>query len=197
MDFVYKKKKNVSIIEADMIKRTIAFLIDFIIFSFISFGVLMIMGRFNIISPEFAYSIYYYRTNIYEYPEYFNTFKDVLIHIIISLFFISYFALFESEKIWGQSLGKKILKIKVVDQFGDGLSIVDSYKRNSTKYFLRLPVIGIPFGLMELVLIFLYSKRTGDFLANTFVASSIKKGTYTGVKKGDEFYFEDEEEEDE
>lgn len=191
MDFVYKKKENVSIIEAGMLKRLLAFTIDFIIFSTLSYIVLMVLARFGVLSPLFAYNIYYYRTNIYELPEYFNTFKDMIIHIIISIIFISYFAIPESEKMWGQSIGKKMLGIEVVDYNGDKISFIDSFKRNSTKYFLRLPYIGLAFGLFEIVLIFSFSKRTGDFLANTAVISDIKKGTYTAVKKGDKFYSED------
>ncbi len=194
MDFVYDKKKsreNVSVIEAGILKRLAAFTIDFIIFSTLSYLVLMALGIFGVLPPEFAYSIYYYRTNIYELPEYFNTFKDLIIHIIISILFISYFAIPESKNIWGQSIGKKILRIEVVDYDGDKLSLIDSFKRNSTKYFLRLPYIGLAFGFFELVLIFSFSKRTGDFLADTVVVSDIKKGTYTSVKKGDKFYSED------
>lgn len=191
MDFVYRKKKNVSITEAGMLKRLIAFLIDFFIFSLISYFILMALGRFGVLSSQYAYNIYYYRTNIYELPEYFNTFRDVLIHIIISISFISYFAIPESKNIWGQSIGKKILKLKVVDYDGNELTLLDSLKRNSTKYFLRLPYIGLAFGFFELILIFFFSKRTGDFIANTIVAENIKKGKYTGVKKGDKYYVED------
>jgi len=197
MDFVYRKKENVSVVEAGMIKRLLAFTIDFVIFSGLSFIILTLLGLLNVIPPMYAQEIFAIRTNIYEAPEYFKTFKDVLIHVIISFFFISYFAIPESDLIWGQSLGKKILDISVVDHHGDELSLVKSYIRNSTKYFLRVPFIGIPFGLFELALIFITSKRTGDALAGTIVASSISEGTYTDVEKGDKFYNDEKKDEKE
>ncbi len=197
MDFVYRKKENVSIVEAGMIKRLLAFIIDFVIFSGLSFIILTMLGLFNVIPSMYAQEIFALRTNIYEAPEYFKTFSDVLIHLIISFFFISYFAIQESDLVWGQSIGKKILSINVVDHHGNELSLVKSYIRNSTKYFLRVPYIGIPFGLFELALIFITSKRTGDALAGTIVASSISEGTYTDVEKGDKFYSDEKKDEKE
>lgn len=167
---------NVSIIDAYPVTRAIAFLIDFLFYKLIVILILLVFLRFSIITPDGFSELAFIRTNIYEYPEIFRSLKDLWIHISFSLLFLLYFSVLESDRVWGTSPGKRLLKLQVVDEKGYRLSFKDSFLRNSTKYILRLPIIGIIFGFIEIILIVFYSRRSGDLIVNSRVASGMHKG---------------------
>jgi len=168
--------ESVSTIDAHPFTRAIAFLIDFLFYKLIVILILLVSLRFSIITPNGFSELAFIRTNIYEYPEIFRSLNDLWIHITFSFFFLLYFSVFESDRVWGASPGKRLLKLQVVDEKGDRLSFKDSFLRNSTKYILRLPIIGIIFGFIEIILIVFYSRRTGDLIVNSRVASGMHKG---------------------
>ncbi len=178
-------RSDISIDRADLIKRVGAFVIDMIVISISILLILLLMSMLDLISFSYVFYIFRLRTGLYESLDLFNSSKDIIIHIGTSLFFLGYFIILESKYSWGQTIGKKILNIEVVDSEGNQPSLWESFLRNSTKYFLRIPVIGIPFGILEILLLFNYSARTGDFIANTAVASGIYKGSFTEVDEGD------------
>ncbi|MFW6142404.1 MAG: RDD family protein [Candidatus Saliniplasma sp.] len=176
-----EKDKDVSIIDAGLISRGFAFFIDLTI---IKVSTLLILGQLAAmgwISPDAVFEIFVYRTNIYEdisLIALFTSTEALLVHILFSLYLISYFVILESKYVWGTTLGKRLLKLSVVNSQAEKLTLRESLLRNSTKYLLRVPMIGIPFGLLELILVMFYSKRTGDILVNTFVARDVHKGAY-------------------
>lgn len=180
MGDVESKKGYVAIIDANPLKRLGAFFIDFNIFGIISVFILYFLAISGLISGEAVTRIITLRTSIYEPLTLFNSLEDIVIHIGVSAYFLAYFTVLESRHFGGRTIGKWILKIRVVDDRGKELSLKDSFLRNSTKYFLRMPGVGIPFGVLEIVLIFAFSKRTGDLLAGTSVASGTHEGTFTG-----------------
>ncbi|MFP3872268.1 MAG: RDD family protein [Candidatus Natronoplasma sp.] len=104
--------------------------------------------------------------------------QDLMVHLIYSALFLVYFIVLESEYGWGQTIGKKILKMKVLNRDGKDISLKESFLRNITKYPLRLPLIGVFLGLAEFLLLFFYNTRTGDLIADTKVVSTSKKGPF-------------------
>lgn len=177
---VWKKipssKGYVSIIDANFFQRLLAFFIDMLIYKAIAFVILVFLMYQMVIEPEELFSLAFYRTNLYEYPENFMTIRDFTVHVLLSGLFIGYFTAFESKNIWGRTPGKYILGLRVIDEKGCKLSLKDSFLRNSTKYFLRIPLLGLALGLLELGLIFFYFRRTGDILVQSRVASGVYIG---------------------
>lgn len=171
--------KNVSIEDASFFGRLIAFFIDYTLFKFLSLGPIIVLVIFGIFEPDILMEVFFLRTNIYDRPMYFTTLRNIVIHIILSVVFLGYFVVLESGLFGGKTLGKKILGYEVVNDRGKKLSFKESFLRNSTKYILRVPYIGIPFGMFEIILIAFYSKRTGDIIAKTSVAKEIHLGRFT------------------
>ncbi len=177
------EKDDTSILTANIIRRVIAFAIDYFMFGFIILLFLIVLAIFDYVSLQFAFYIFRIRTAMYESGNLFQTLYDIYIHIATSVVFIGYFTLLESKYLGGQTIGKKLLGIKVVNKKGNKISLKDSFLRNSTKYILRLPIIGVIFGVIEILLIFNYSVRTGDMIANTTVASGVHKGSFTSLNE--------------
>ncbi len=178
-----KTTKDVSIEDADFFRRLIAFFIDTaIIIPFLVLVVLLLLANMGFISFELAFEIFWLRSMVYENMSFFALFtssRHLMIHLYMSISFILYFVLLESKYVWGTTPGKRILKISVIDNNGNKLTLRKSFLRNITKYFLRVPIVGIIFGFLEIFLVMFYSKRTGDIIANTSVASSFHKGHYS------------------
>jgi len=141
--------ENVSIIHANPLQRVIAFAIDFTIFQFSVLLILVLLGNVGLISRMLIFEIYNFRTNIYEPLALFNSTEDILIHIVIRIYFLAYFIIPESRYVWGKTIGKRILGIKVMDSKGHKISLKSSFLRNSTKYLLRVPIFGFGFGMIE------------------------------------------------
>ena len=180
---IKKSDDHVSINEAGFFSRFIAFFIDaLIIFRGLIFVVFILSAIMGLTSFELAFEVFWLRSNVYENMSFFALFtssRDLQIHIAISIALILYFVILESKYVWGTTPGKRILKISVIDNNGNKLTLRKSFLRNITKYFLRVPIVGIIFGFLEIFLVMFYSKRTGDIIANTSVASSFHKGHYS------------------
>jgi len=113
-------------------RRTIAFIIDGIVLSLISAGV------------------YYVFPNFWSGHYYLGVLAGFLIWML-------YFSLTESSVLGGQSLGKVVMGIWIVDQYGQALS--------DTKVIARTLLIGIPLSLNQVVL--------PPYLSDSVVVSSI------------------------
>ncbi|MEF8833156.1 MAG: RDD family protein [Candidatus Thermoplasmatota archaeon] len=179
------KNENVSIVTGSVFFRVLAFAIDTVIFKLFVLLSLIILSLLEVVPLQETFYILQVRANLYEELSYFTSVQDLWIHIVISLFFLAYFTILESRVGLGKTFGKMICRLEVVGKDGDAPSLKDSFLRNSTKYLLRMPVIGIPFGLFEIILLFIYSTRTGDMLADTVVASGVHKGNFTSVEEGE------------
>lgn len=179
------KNDNVSVTVGSVVFRALAFIVDTVIFAFSILLILIILSWLQVVPLQETFFIFQTRAHIYEELGYFTSMQDLWIHVVISFYFLAYFTVLESKVGFGKTLGKKIFGLEVVGKDGDPPSLKNSFLRNSTKYLLRIPVIGIPFGLLEIFLLFFYSTRTGDMLADTKVSSGVHKGSYTDVEEGD------------
>ncbi|MFW6040571.1 MAG: RDD family protein [Thermoplasmatota archaeon] len=175
---ITRSDKGASIVETSPIWRMLAFFIDFIIFKLITIGIFFVLLHFDIITTDIFRQIIFSRSNVYEQPEYFQGMIDIYIHLMVTSIFLSYFTIFETKYVWGATPGKKVFKIQVVDSHGNRIGLFKSFLRNSTKWILRIPFLGFAFGWIELGLIFFFFKRSGDFLTNCEVASSVSKGRF-------------------
>ena len=130
-------------------KRIVAFVIDSVIVSILGMGVYIVLG----ISGMMMYLI---ESNI-----------GVLIGFLLSLSIPAlYFIVLEGPLGKGQTLGKKLMKIKVATEDGNVPSYIQSIIRN----VLRI-VDGLCFYLVGIIAIILTEKdqRIGDILAKTVV----------------------------
>lgn len=177
--------KNVSIIKANPFFRLLAFFIDAVIIrTSFQLGVIL-LHEIQLISDEFFTEIMSFlylgiaplRGNILIDPIIVNSLTDLKIHLVFSAYFLLYFIILESKLGWSKTIGKKITKMKVVDEKGQQISLRSSFLRNITKYIFRFPwaIIGFIFAVIEFILIFTQSIRTGDILGKTIVASETKK----------------------
>ncbi len=174
---VKESDKDVSFNDAHPITRLFAFLIDFVIFKVLAFVIFFLLVRFSIFQPALLAEVSW-RTNVYEYRYYFQNLSDLYLHIALSSLFIGYFTVLESRWVLGASIGKKLLGLKVVDSYGENISLKKSFIRNSTKEILRIPIIGFVLGFIELGLIIFFFVRSGDILAHTHVAGTTYKGKF-------------------
>ena len=128
---------------AGIIKRFGAFAIDFIIFG--SLG--MIIG-------------YFWGVPLEDESGY-----DLSAPLPASIMFMFSFLLWPiSEKIWGQTIGKRILKLKVVSNNGTEINLFQAFGRF---LFGFIDLIG-PIGIL-VALVNKQNKRIGDLIAKTIV----------------------------
>ncbi len=105
-----------------------------------------------------------------------------------SLIHLIYFVILESDKTLGSSLGKKATRMKVVNTYGQEITLFSSFTRNVFRLFWpvpfiflkilpfieRLPIPNIAYLaglilLIDLILIMKYDQRLGDKVANTYI----------------------------
>jgi len=173
-------------VKANPLFRAIAYLVDAIIIRFVFQGIALLLGITGFISESLMDNINTYLRQgiaplrgggvVLEHFIFITSLQDLLIHISYSALFLTYFIALESGKFGGQTPGKKILGIKVVDKYRSKISFKKSALRNSTKYLLRVPLLNFVVGFIEAILLFFYSTRTGDMLADTEVISIPGKG---------------------
>ena len=146
--FVNSLGEKIDIVIAPLFLRIIAFILDIfflIILQFILFFTLL---------PFF---------------QYFASFSSSFISIsLLMLSFITYFFYFFIQEAFykGQTIGKYIMKLRVISAAGGQISIKESFIRNSIKYV----EVGY-FSIIGVIIILLnsHNKRLGDILADTFV----------------------------
>jgi len=179
------KTKN-SGVQANSFFRIIAYFIDAVIIRFVFQGIAFLMGIIGLLSENWMEAINLYlgegiapfRGGGWFLEQFFfiTSLQDVLIHLTYSVLFLAYFIVLESDIVSGQTIGKRIFGMKVTDRYSSEISFKLSTLRNSTKYLLRVPLLGVILGFSELILLVFYSTRTGDMLADTKVVSISGKG---------------------
>jgi len=179
------KTKN-SGVQANSFFRIIAYFIDAVIIRFVFQGIAFLMGIIGLLSENWMEAINLYlgegiapfRGGGWFLEQFFfiTSLQDVLIHLTYSALFLAYFIVLESDIVSGQTIGKRIFGMKVTDRYSSEISFKLSTLRNSTKYLLRVPLLGVILGFSELILLVFYSTRTGDMLADTKVVSISGKG---------------------
>ncbi len=179
-------KSKSSNVRANPLFRAIAYIIDAILIRYIFQGIVFLLDIRGLISKSWMENIELYLGEglapfrgggiVLEQFIFINSLQDVVIHLSYSALFLTYFIGLESGKIGGQTIGKKIFGMKVVDRLGSRTSIKKSALRNSTKYLLRVPILNFIVGLLDIILLWFYSTRSGDILADTEVVSISRKG---------------------
>ncbi len=179
-------KPRKSGVRANSFFRVFAYVIDAIILRFIFQGAVFILGIRGLISESWLETIDLYlaeglapfRGGGVLLGQFFfiTTWQDVIVHLSYSILFMGYFIALESDLFGGQTIGKKLFGMKVTNRSSSEVSLKVSALRNSTKYLLRIPFLGIILGFFELLLLVFYSTRTGDMLADTQVISLSGKG---------------------
>lgn len=180
------RKAKRSKVTANPFFRVIAYVIDVILIRFIFEGIVFLLATRGLISASWMRSISLYLGQglapfrggglLLKHFIFINTFQDVILHLSYSALFMGYFISLESGRIGGQTLGKKIMGIKVVDKHGSKISLRRSVLRNSTKYLYRVPILNFIVAFLDVVLLFFAYARTGDILADTEVVTVSGKG---------------------
>ncbi len=190
-------KSKTSGIKANSLFRIIAYLIDAILIRFAFEVIVSLLDIGGLISESLMENIGIYLGEglapfrggglMLEHFIFINSLEDVMIHLSYSALFMAYFIGLESKKLGGQTLGKKIFGIKVVNKSGSKASFKTSALRNSTKYLYRVPIVNFLLGVADFILLTLYSTRSGDLLADTEVINTSEKSIldwFSGSGKG-------------
>jgi len=185
------KSKSSGVI-ANPFFRTIAYIIDAIIIRYIFRGIVFLLDTRGLISDTLMDNIRIYLGEglapfrggglFLENFIFITSLQDMAIHLSYSALFLAYFIVLESGKVGGQTFGKKIFGMKVVGRNRSKISFKKSALRNSTKYLLRVPLLNFIVGFIDAILLFFYSTRTGDMLADTKVISISGKGIVARLK---------------
>jgi len=93
----------------------------------------------------------------------------IFITAISAFIHLAYFTFLESEKGGGATIGKRVLDIKVVDEYGKKVDLVTSFIRNIVRWLWQIPCIGLIILIIDVVLIADSDQRIGDRLASTYV----------------------------
>jgi uncharacterized RDD family membrane protein YckC len=133
--------------------RFIALLIDMLIWAA---GVIVLLIAFSLLSPAFQ-----------AFNRLSEQWATAIVIFILFLFQWGYFTLFEA--FWnGQTPGKKVARIRVIQRSGRAIGILESMARN----FLRV-IDMIPFPLYAVGIVFVFvtrqHQRLGDLAAGTLV----------------------------
>lgn len=160
---------------ASTVSRIIAYIIDSIILGLISgaiFAVVIFTGllSFGAMTGD--------PSNLTGFgffgPAYFGlTFGSAMIQLL-------YFTYLESGEGGGATIGKKIMDIKVVNQYGRAADMKDSFIRNIARFLWSIPCLGFIILLVDVYLIHDNEQRIGDKLANTYV---IKEEEYGEISR--------------
>lgn len=185
------KQKSTGV-KANSFFRIIAYLIDAVLIRFIFEGVVFLLRIGGLITETWLINIDLYLGEglaplrggglVLEQLIFITSLQDVVIHLTYSALFLAYFIVLESGKFGGQTIGKKIFGMKVIDRSGSKTDLKKSALRNSTKYLLRVPILGILLGVFDFIILIFYSTRSGDMLADTDVVSISGKGIVDRLK---------------
>ncbi len=98
----------------------------------------------------------------------------LILLLISSIIDLVYFTVLESEKGGGATIGKRILDIKVIDEYGKKIDLVSSFIRNIVRLLWQIPCIGLIILIIDVFLIADSEQRIGDRLAYTYVVDESK-----------------------
>ncbi|MGK0190157.1 MAG: putative RDD family membrane protein YckC [Verrucomicrobiales bacterium] len=138
---------------AGPVTRFFAWMIDFIVFIAISRAIGIVVSMGAIISPEVAFAV--------------QMLLDLVIGVCYSMFF---------EWIWnGQTIGKRVMKLRVVDEGGRGLSGGQVVVRNLLRAVDMLPFFYGVGGIFQVTTA--RCQRLGDIAAGTVVIRRVATGS--------------------
>lgn len=147
-----KTAQNVSIDYelATWIERALAFIVDLIIIRIVAQGIIFLIAL--------------------------NSSSSNMVYYLISIFF-SFYTLISELSFKGQTIGKKLLKIKVVQLYGEPLK----FSNYVVRWSFRLVEIYMSFGVLASILCGTSKKgqRLGDMLSDTIVIK--EKSTNKGM----------------
>jgi len=151
---------------ASLISRIIAYIIDSIILLVFTMVIILILVFLGILTLglltdiDFQFGLWMFRG-----------FEILILGPIIYGLELVYFTIFESDEGWGATPGKKLLNIKVVDEYGNQISLGNSFVRNLLRLLWFIPCIGLIILLIDIVLIADSDQRIGDKVAMTDVVN--------------------------
>jgi len=177
-DYSYQKNvnmgRNPNMNFAETVSRIIAYIIDSIILSIVSviiFFSVFLLGLFSLGTITDG-SMGWLGFNLFDTTYFGISLGSFLLQLL-------YFTYLESKDGGGQSLGKKIMDIKVVDENGNKIDMDKSFVRNVVRVIWSIPCIGFIILLFEVYLIHDKEQRIGDRLANTYVVKEEEYGEIT------------------
>ncbi|MFP4051810.1 MAG: RDD family protein [Thermoplasmata archaeon] len=150
--------------------RIIAYIIDSIILSVISVGIFfaVIFLGFLSLGSFTGDSLGVFGTGFFNTTYIGISFGSFLLQLL-------YFTYLESREGGGATLGKKLMDIKVVNQYGKKADMSSTFVRNIVRILWSIPCIGFIILLFEVYLIHDKEQRIGDKLANTYVVKDIEE----------------------
>ncbi len=153
-----------SINPASTLRRIGAYIIDILLISLVMgliFGLFFMAGFFSFqMTPQ--------TSSPTDFTAIYGGFQIVLT-LLSALIQFSYFVVMESEKFGGATLGKKVLDIKVVGEYGREVGYGPSLIRNLARLLWSIPCIGFIILIIDIVLIADDDQRIGDRIADTYV----------------------------
>jgi len=147
---------------ASTLRRIGAYIIDMILLLILTFLLFLVFFFSGFVSWEIL--VEGEPTSLF--PGFFFPFYLVGISSIIDLI---YFTILESKKGWGATIGKKVLDIKVIDEYGRKIDLGTSFVRNIARLLWQIPCIGFIILIIDVVLMADSDQRIGDRLASTYV----------------------------
>ncbi|MEF8831953.1 MAG: RDD family protein [Candidatus Thermoplasmatota archaeon] len=102
----------------------------------------------------------------------------LILLLLSGLIDLAYFTILEAEKYGGATIGKRLLDIKVVGEYGNEVGLGTSFIRNIARLLWQIPCIGFIILIIDVFLIADSEQRIGDMLASTLVVkeSNIPRG---------------------
>ncbi|MFP4142111.1 MAG: RDD family protein [Thermoplasmata archaeon] len=149
---------------ASTLQRIGAYIIDIILLLILGMLIFVPLILFGIISknifidadPKMTF-LAFYRTSY------------ILLLIINALIDLAYFTFLESKQGGGATIGKRVLDIKVVGEYGEEVGLGASFIRNIARWLWQIPCIGLIILIIDIFLIAESDQRIGDRLAFTYV----------------------------
>ncbi len=174
-----RESEPVSITDANFFTRLLAFFLDFTFIQLGLFAVSLIALLTGFIDMSMFYELILLHTHLDVYLQ-FTYHYSLFIEIMMTAILVLYFAVLESQSVWGTTPGKKIVGIRVVDDSGSKISFKTSLLRNVSRILWRLPVIVTIVGFLNIVLLCIVGeRRLGDYLAGTRVARAVRRGEFS------------------
>lgn len=149
---------------ASVLRRIGAYLIDYILLSIVAgifTGAMLASGAIQFPLDNIE--------DISLWGIYLTTFFLVNFGFVV-LLYLAYFTYFESENGEGATLGKRLLDLKVVNEYGKEIDTGKSFLRNLARLLWFIPFVSWVFWLIDVFLVADKNQRIGDMIADSYVA---------------------------
>lgn len=149
--------------------RILAFLIDLLMLMLLIVIIVVVLKLVSKLSPELAETAF----NLFlDRRLSGDAFKAVLFGALFGVSTVAFMYHFFQEWLWnGKTVGKHLLKIRVVRNNGQAIGFWEAFGRNIMRFFMDVYPIGL--GIYPMM-ISSREKRFGDFLVGTLVISDQK-----------------------